>query len=329
MGSDDAESPLIARSQCELSRHRKSCERLPMIPDYQSLMRPVLEHAADGEVRIGDLIDTLSDKLGLSEDERAEMLPSGKQTVIANRVHWAKTYLKQAGLVRSTRRAHFVITERGQAALADPSATIDNAYLKQFEEFRAFQSRSSDRDTPTETDDGLSDVTPDEALRAAHKKINESLADDLLDRVREASPAFFESLIVSLLVAMGYGGSSEEAGRALGRSGDDGVDGVIDQDPLGVDQIYLQAKRYAEGNSVGAGAIRDFFGALSLKRATKGIFVTTSTFSPSATDTARDLGSRIVLIDGSQLARLMLRYNIGCRDEDVLHIKKVDEDFFA
>lgn len=229
--------------------------------------------------------------------------------------------------MRPTRRAHFVITERGQAALADQSATIDNAYLKQFEEFRAFQGRSSDRTAPPEADDS-SDITPDEALRAAHKTINESLAADLLDRVRSASPAFFESLIVSLLVAMGYGGSSEEAGRALGRSGDDGVDGVIDQDPLGVDQIYLQAKRYAEGNSVGAGAIRDFFGALSLKRATKGIFVTTSTFSASATDTARNLGSRIVLIDGQQLARLMLRYNIGCRDEDVLHLKKVDEDFF-
>ncbi len=299
-----------------------------MIPDYQSLMRPVLEHAAKGEVRIGDLIETLIEELGLTDDEREEMLPSGRQPVFYNRVHWAKTYLKQAGLVRPTRRAHFVITERGQNALADPAATIDTAYLKQFEEFRAFQGRSSESVTSAETDDAANDITPDEALRAAHNKINESVAADLLDRVRDVSPAFFESMIVSLLVAMGYGGSSEEAGRALGRSGDDGVDGVIDQDPLGVDQIYLQAKRYAEGNSVGAGAIRDFFGALSLKRATKGIFVTTSTFSASATDTARGLGNRIVLIDGSQLARLMLRYNIGCRDEDVLHIKKVDEDFF-
>ncbi|NBC19804.1 MAG: restriction endonuclease, partial [Alphaproteobacteria bacterium] len=263
-----------------------------MIPDYQSLMRPVLEHAAKGEVRIGDLIETLSEELGLTDEEREEMLPSGRQSVFSNRVHWAKTYLKQAGLVRPTRRAHFVITQRGQAALADPSATIDNAYMKQFEEFRAFQNRSSDHYTQTETNDGSGEITPDEALRAAHRKINESLAADLLDRVRDASPAFFESVIVSLLVSMGYGGSSEEAGRSLGRSGDDGVDGVIDQDPLGVDQIYLQAKRYAEGNSVGAGAIRDFFGALSLKRATKGIFVTTSTFSPSATDTARDLSSR-------------------------------------
>lgn len=139
---------------------------------------------------------------------------------------------------------------------------------------------------------------------------------------------FFENVIIELLLAMGYGGTSEDAGRALGRSGDDGVDGVIDQDPLGVDQIYVQAKRYRDGNSIGAGAIRDFFGALSLKKAQKGIFVTTSTFSASAIQTARDLGSRIVLIDGVQLAKLLIRYNIGCRDEEVIHLKRIDEDFF-
>jgi restriction system protein len=146
--------------------------------------------------------------------------------------------------------------------------------------------------------------------------------------VRQAPPAFFERLIVELLIAMGYGGSSEEAGRALGQSGDDGVDGVIDQDPLGVDQVYVQGKRYAEGNNVGAGAIRDFYGALSLKKAHKGIFVTTSAFSPQAIETARGRGSRIVLIDGAQLARLMIRYNVGCPDEEIIHLKKPDEDFF-
>ena len=170
--------------------------------------------------------------------------------------------------------------------------------------------------------------TPDEALRRAHTAITSALAEDLLDRVRKSSPAFFERLIVALLLAMGYGGTSEDAGRALGQSGDAGVDGVIDQDPLGVDQIYVQAKRYGDGNNVGAGAIRDFYGALSLKKAQKGIFVTTSAFSSGAIETARGLGSRIVLIDGLQLAKLMTRYNVGCRDEDVLHIKKIDEDFF-
>ena len=299
------------------------------IPDYQTFMRPVLEHALKGEIKIGTLVNTLSDEFGLTTEEREETTPSGQQTRIANRVSWAKSYLKQAGLLASTRRGHFIITERGKDALADQNALIDNAYLKKFDEFRAFQRKRNDKiSSDPETDRQNDDLTPDEALREAHEQINESLASDLLDRVRNATPAMFETLLVNLFVAMNYGGSTKDSGRTLGRSGDDGVDGVIDQDPLGVDQIYLQAKRYAEGNNVGAGAIRDFFGALSLKRATKGIFVTTSAFSESAIKTASDLGNRIVLIDGVKLSRLMLRYNIGCRDMEVLHLKKVDEDYF-
>lgn len=170
--------------------------------------------------------------------------------------------------------------------------------------------------------------TPDENLQEAHLKLQAALAASLLDYARNASPRFFEQLIVDLFISMGYGGSSEEAGRALGQSGDNGVDGVIDQDPLGVDQIYLQAKRYGSDNSVGAGDIRNFYGALSIKKATKGIFVTTSSFTSSAKQTARDLGSRIVLIDGTQLAKLMVQYNIGCRDKDVLRIKQIDEGYF-
>jgi len=301
-----------------------------MIADYQSLMRPVLECAAKSEVRISDVVDELADKLKLTDEERNELLPSGKQTRFSNRVHWAKSYLKQAGLVKSTRRAHFVITDRGKAALADPAADINKDYLERFEEFQQFQSRTKETEDTGANPSVEADrqATPDEVLRAAHKKINAALSAELLDRVRESSPAFFENSIIELLLAMGYGGTSEEAGRALGKSSDDGVDGVIDQDPLGVDQIYVQAKRYAETNNVGAGAIRDFFGALSLKKAQKGIFVTTSSFSPSAIQTAKSLGSRIVLIDGVQLARLLIRYNIGCRDEEVLHLKKIDEDFF-
>ena len=186
----------------------------------------------------------------------------------------------------------------------------------------------AETDAPKTTDLPEPSSTPDEALRRAHSAITGALSADLLDRVQKAPPAFFERLIVDLLLAMGYGGTSEERWRALGQSGDDGVDGVIDQDPLGVDQIYVQAKRYSEGNNIGAGAMRDFFGALSLKKAQKGIFVTTSAFSPAAVQTARDLGSRIVLIDGLQLTKLMIRYNVGCRDEEVLHLKKIDEDFF-
>lgn len=308
-----------------------------MIPDYQSLMRPVLACAAAGETRIGDAVEQLAEKLGLTPDERAQLLPSGKQTMFANRVHWAKTYLVKAGLAEGTRRGYFRITPRGQAALADAKATINNAFLDQFKEFQDFKAKVNAADGVTATTPAqvsapystqVGTETPDEALRKAHAAITGALAADLLDRVRQATPAFFEKLIVELLLAMGYGGTSEEAGRALGQSGDDGVDGVIDQDPLGVDQIFVQAKRYAEGNNISAGAIRDFYGALSLKRAHKGIFVTTSAFSQPAVDTARGLGSRIVLLDGVQLSRLMIRYNVGCRDEDVLHLKKVDEDFF-
>ena len=308
-----------------------------MIPDYQTLMRPVLACAATGETKIGDAVEQLADKLGLTLDERAQLLPSGKQTMFANRVHWAKTYLVKAGLAEGTRRGYYRITPRGQAALADAAATINNAYLDQFKEFQDFKAKVNEADGTTAAAPAqvsapfsaqVGNETPDEALRKAHSAITGALAADLLDRVRKSTPAFFEKLIVELLLAMGYGGTSEEAGRALGQSGDDGVDGVIDQDPLGVDQIFVQAKRYAEGNNIGAGAIRDFYGALSLKKAHKGIFVTTSAFSQPAVDTARGLGSRIVLIDGLQLSRLMIRYNVGCRDEDVLHLKKVDEDFF-
>lgn len=170
--------------------------------------------------------------------------------------------------------------------------------------------------------------TPDELLRSSHTAITNTLASELLSRIREAKPVLFEYLVVELLLAMGYGGASGAPGKLLGKSGDDGVDGVIDQDALGVDQIYVQAKRYAEGNNVGAGAIRDFCGALDMKKTQKGIFFTTSAFSSSAEETVKAMGKKIVLIDGQKLARLMIRYNIGCEDEQVLHLKKIDEEFF-
>jgi len=302
-----------------------------MIPDYQTLMLPVLKQSAKGEVRISDVVENLAKELGLTAEEQDQLLPSGKPTTFANRIHWAKTYLTQANLVRSTRRAHFIVTERGKEVLAKDPTKIDNDLLQQFEEFRAFRARSKSLDTEDQAEASTTPIqqaTPDEEMRIAHARINAALTDELLDRVRQSSPAFFERLIVQLLLSMGYGGTSEGAGRAIGKSGDDGVDGVIDQDPLGVDQIYIQAKRYQAANSIGAAAVRDFFGALSLKRATKGIFVTTSSFSQPAIETARGLGSRIVLIDGKHLARLLIHYNVGTRDEEILRIKKLDEDFF-
>ncbi len=210
---------------------------------------------------------------------------------------------------------------------------IDNRFLEQFEGFRQFRERSSE-DTAGAVVVPAPDVedlkqTPDEIMRAAHQQIDSALGQDLLDRVRNAPPDFFERLIVNLLLSMGYGGSrADKAGRTLGRSGDDGVDGVIDQDALGLDRVYIQAKRYAAGNNIGSGAIRDFFGSLDRHKASKGLFVTTSTFSPSARETAEFLSKRIVLIDGLQLAALMIQQNVGCRIEDTLYIKKLDEEFF-
>lgn len=303
-----------------------------MIPDYQTLMLPVLESCANGEVVTSDVVDALANKFSLTEEEKEQLLPSGKQTTFSNRVHWAKGYLKQAGLLRYTKRGHFIITDEGKKVLATKPEKIDNKFLEQFEAFQEFRSRKGTQSGSSEADKesilSSESATPDELLRSAHKAIDDALAGEILDRVREATPEFFEELIVDLLLAMGYGGTSENAGSAIGKSGDDGVDGVIDQDPLGVDQIYIQAKRYREGNNIGSGAIRDFFGALNLKKAQKGIFFTSSSFSASATQTANDLGSRIVLIDGKRLAKLMIRYNIGCRDEEILHIKKIDEAFF-
>jgi restriction system protein len=302
------------------------------VPDYQSLMIHVLSASADGEVRIGDVVERLADKLGLTPDERAELLPSGKQALFANRVHWAKTYLSKADLIELTRRGYFRITERGRQVMASRPQQIDNTFLNQFPEFRQFKERSAQgsEQEKSRAEDVLekSHDTPDEVMRAALKQIDAALAQDLLDRIYASPPAFFERLIVSLLLRMGYGGLATDAGRALGRSGDDGVDGVIDQDALGLDRVYIQAKRYADGNNIGAGAIREFFGSLDRHKATKGLFVTTSAFSSSARETADFLSKRIVLIDGQQLAKLMIRYDVGCRVEDVLHIKKVDEDFF-
>jgi len=302
----------------------------PLIPDYQSLMLPVLRATDHGEVRVGDVIERLAGVLGLGEAALSTLLPSGRQTVFANRVHWAKTYLAKAGLVETTRRGHFRLTSRGAEVLQAAPERIDNHFLGRFEEFRTFTNRTarSDTEAAIPVDAESSQATPDEIMRAAHRQIEVGLAEELLDRVRAAPPDFFERLVVGLLLAMGYGGSAADAGRALGRSGDDGVDGVIDQDALGLDRVYIQAKRYAVNNSVGPGAIRDFFGSLDRHKAAKGLFVTTSTFTGSARETAEHLSKRIVLIDGEQLARLMIRHNVGCRAEEVLHIKRIDEDFF-
>lgn len=303
------------------------------IPDFQTLMLPVLQSAAAGEVRISDVVEKLADEFHLSAEERSHLLPSGKQTTFANRVHWAKSYLGKANLVELTKRAHFRITDKGREVLAASPERIDIKFLSRFPSFQKFRETSSDAGegeaAPSPAGDTSSTLTPDEVMRDAHRELNEALADDLIQRIQSGTPAFFESLVVRLLVAMGYGGSVGNVSNALvGGTGDGGVDGVIDQDALGLDRIYVQAKRYADGNTVGAGAIRDFFGSLDRFKATKGLFVTASSFSKSARDTAAQLSKRIVLIDGDQLTYLMIQNGVGCRIEETLHIKKLDEEFF-
>jgi restriction system protein len=303
------------------------------IPDYQSLMLPLLKLATQGEMRINLAVDHLAKELHLTAEEMAHLLPSGKQATFANRVHWAKSYLVQAGLLQITKRAHFQITDRGREILARNPTEINNSILKEFPEFQAFKKRRGQEDEQVLDDASEKPMeqggqTPDELIRLNYSRINDALASDLLVRVTKSTPEFFEILIVGLLLAMGYGGSIESAGRAIGKSGDDGVDGVIDQDALGLDRVYIQAKRYAIGNNIGSGAIRDFFGSLDRFKAAKGLFVTTSDFSSPALETASSLSKRIVLINGAQLASLMIQYNVGCRVEETLTIRKVDEDFF-
>ncbi|MDV3002720.1 MAG: Mrr restriction system protein (plasmid) [Chroococcopsis gigantea SAG 12.99] len=301
------------------------------IPDYQSLMLPVLKSAAQSDVKLSDVVQVIIRVIGLSEQEAIERIPSGKQTLIANRVGWAKTYLTKAGLLESTSRGYFRITDRGREVLRSNSSRINNAFLMQFDGFQQFVNREINDSAGTEAQVELvlqESQTPDEIMRAAHRQMTTTLAQELLDRILLAPPDFFERLIVDLLISMGYGGSAEETGRVLGGSGDNGVDGVIYEDPLGLDRLYVQAKRYAPGNIVGSEAIREFCGSLDHHRVNKGVFVTTSGFSEPARNTASSLTKRIVLIDGAQLTSLMIRHNMGCRVQETLYLKKIDEDFF-
>ena len=304
-------------------------------------MLPLLKAAAtgDGEVRSREIIERMADDLALSEEDRTALVPSGTKTYFYDRVHWAKTYLAKAGLLENTRRGYFRITERGREILRQGPSRIDNSFLQQFPEFRAAMERplvASNTGTAGTTEEAAPSgsgalaeaLTPDDAIREAHGRLEAELAQELLQRIAEAPPSFFESVVVQLLIAMGYGGSRVEAGRALGRSGDSGVDGVIDEDTLGLDRIYVQAKRYAADNPIGSGAIRDFFGSLDRFKANKGLFVTTSGFTTAARETADMLSKRIVLMDGRLLARQMIRFGVGCRVEETYEIKKIDEDFF-
>lgn len=298
------------------------------IPDYQSLMLPVLRLAANGqEYKYRDVVERLAADFGLSDEERNTLLPSGNQAVFDNRVGWAKTYLKQAKLLDSSKRGYFRITERGRQLLAENPADIDTKFLERFSEFRDFKSRKRDKSEETDTPLSEEAETPDDALANAYRQLRSDLEVRLLQQVKELSPAFFERLVIDLLVRMGYGGSREDAGRAVGRSGDGGIDGIINEDRLGLDVLYIQAKRW-EG-TVGRPEIQKFAGALQGQRARKGIFITTSNFSREAQEYAAFIDSRIVLIDGERLTRLMVDHNVGVSTVGVYEVKKMDTDYFT
>ncbi len=290
------------------------------IPDYQTLMLPVLEFAARGETSVRDCIAALADRLGLSQEECSQLLPSRKQAVFANRVHWAKTYLVQAGLLESTRRAHFQLTPRGSEVLARRPDRVDNKLLMHFPEFREFWERSRSRrgngglepiSEVLSTDDLAPSATPEERIEAAYTEITNELRAAILDRITKGTPQFFEKIVVDLLTKMGYGGSRANAGRRVGKTADGGIDGVINEDPLGLDSVYLQAKRYAPGNTVGVDKVREFAGSLVERGATKGVFVTTSQFAPAAKAYAGRIPQRLILIDGDELTRLMVGWGSG------------------
>ena len=303
------------------------------VPPFHAFLQPLLELLADGqEVRFSDVQQRLAERLGVSPEAQAEMLPSGKQRRYANRVGWAKTYLAKAGLVESPRRGYVRITARGTQTLQE-GVRVDVEYLRRFDAFQAFvggnaeEERSSEASLEASDSDAKAAMTPDERIDELVRSMNRKLALELLEQLRGKEAAFFEHVVVRLLVKMGYGGSMEDAGRAVGRSGDGGIDGIIKQDRLGLDNVYVQAKRYAAENSVGAGEVRNLAGALQMHKATKGVLITTSSFTKDAITTARQIGT-IVLVDGEQLAQLMIEYDLGVATEAVYPVKKVDQDFF-
>lgn len=303
-----------------------------MIPDYQSLMLPLLKLVSDRqEHKYRDLIENLAVEFEVSDEERKELLASGNQAIFDNRVGWAKTYLKKAGLLDSPKRATFVITQTGLDTLKKNPNRIDAKYLRQFPAFLEFQNASrGENDSEEEVVIvETNEQTPEENLDKAYQRIRKSLASELLNKVVELSPTFFERLVVELLVKMGYGGSIKDAGKAIGKSGDEGIDGTIKEDKLGLDIIYIQAKRWKPGNVVGRPELHKFVGALAGQGAKKGIFITTSNFTKEALEYTPKNETKIVLIDGEQLAQLMIDYNLGCTTQQIYELKKIDSDYFG
>ena len=298
------------------------------IPDYQSCMLPFLRYLADGkEHALRDSEENLAEYFKLTPAERAELLPSGQQGIFKNRIGWARTYLKKAVLLESPKRGLFRITERGLKTLAENPLRIDVKFLEQFPEFIEFRETSK----PENGTVALSEVvpvktTPEEAIELAHQGLRDELAQELLSRILGCSPTFFEQLVVELLVKMGYGGSRRDAGERIGQTGDGGIDGIIKEDRLGLDTIFIQAKRWQ--GSVGRPEIQKFVGALQGQRAKKGVFITTSFYTADAVDYASRIDTKVVLIDGKQLAGLMIDFDVGVSAAASYVVKRIDSDYF-
>lgn len=300
---------------------------LMAIPDFQKIMLPLLKFLEDKqEHSIRETIDSLADQFDLSEEERRELLPSGQQAIFSNRVGWARTHLKKAVLLEPTRRGYFKITERGLSVLNQNPQNINIKFLDQFEEFKKFRAYKKEEPNKHKQTDEEQDKTPEEALEIAYQNLRDELANDLIQQIKTSPPSLFEKLVVELLVKMGYGGTRKDAGKAIGKSRDEGIDGIIKEDRLGLDIIYIQAKRW--DNTVGRPEIQKFAGALQGQRAKKGIFISTSNFSREAHDYASRIETKIVLIDGEQLTQFMIDYNIGVTPISNYEIKRMDLDYF-
>lgn len=297
------------------------------IPDYQTIMLPLLKFLADQkEHSVHEAVKLLANEFNLSDDDRKEMLPSGQQEVFLNRVGWARTYMKKAGLLDSPKRGIFVITERGKKVLASNPPKIDNKLLTHYEEFKEFKKKKRKVEEETEVIE-FQDKTPEEAFETAYENLRTELSSDILEHLKKSDPTLFEKIVIEVLVKMGYGGSLRDAGKAIGKSGDEGIDGIIKEDRLGLDIIYVQAKRWEA--TVGRPKIQKFAGALQGQRAKKGIFITTSNFSKDAIDFASKIESKIILIDGDQLAEYMIDFNVGVTTTSKYELKKIDLDYFV
>lgn len=300
-----------------------------MIPDFQSIMLPLLRLLENGQpYPMADLIVNLTDHFGLSEEDLREKVPSGQQPMFKNRVTWAISYLKNAGLIGYPQRGVYQITDTGKAALKENPGKINLAYLKRFDEYKNWQSNVSSVAEESSVYVPANERTPDEQIGDTIKALHAKLALELLDTIKRRTPAEFEAFVLRLLLGMGYGVVEERSYEVVGKSGDNGIDGIIYQDHFGIDRIYVQAKKWAD-NKVTSKDIRDFIGALSIKGTNKGVFITTSEFTKDATDTIKmNPQNRIILIDGKLLAEYAIKYNVGVQVKAEYQIKALDNDFF-